>query len=216
MTINTILFDVDGTLLDTNNLIIQSFQHTYRTIFNEEKNIDHIIKSFGEPLGKTMLREFKDAPEEALRVYREFQFNNFEKLLTIHTGVKETVLKLYEDGYKLGVVTSRLKSSAIRGLNKFKLTDCFGCIIGADSTEKHKPHPEPIYMALEQLSSRSKETIMVGDSAFDVLCAKNAQVTSVIVGWSALPKETYMQHNPDFIIDNMEDIYNILNRGDNR
>ncbi|MCT4619763.1 MAG: pyrophosphatase PpaX [Marinisporobacter sp.] len=210
MGIKTILFDLDGTLLDTNELIIQSFQHTYKTHLEREVPREKIIKSFGEILKITLDRECPECSDEALDTYRGFQNLNFEKFITIHTGVKEVVEGLYKKGYKLGVVTSRLNESARRGLKLFDLEKYFSCIVGANNTDKHKPDPAPVLMALKELNSHPKEAMMVGDSPFDVLCGKNAGVISVAVSWSALPKEMYLKHEPDYVVDSMEELIKII------
>lgn len=215
MAIRNILFDLDGTLLDTNELIIQSFQHTYQRHLNKHVDKKDIIKTFGEILKITLDREFGDDSGEAINTYRNFQIGKFEKLISIHDGVKEGVIKLYKQGYKLGVVTSRLNESAIKGLNHFGLMEYFNIIIGADDTEKHKPDPTPAFMALKELGGKPEETIFVGDSAFDVLCGKNAGIKSVIVGWSALPMDIILKHEPDYVVDSMEELVALVEKSNN-
>ena len=212
MRIKVILFDLDGTLLDTNDMIIQSFNHTYRKHLQKEVPREEIVRNFGETLITTLTRDCPHCVEEALATYRGFQVENFDRLITIHTGVKEYVKKLHDRGYVLAIVTSRLSESVMRGLNHFDLTGYFDCIIGADDTEKHKPDPEPALMALEKLGFRPEEAIFVGDSPFDVLCAKNAGITSVVVSWSALPREVYMEHNPDYVVDSMEELMELVEK----
>jgi len=216
MSIRTILFDLDGTLLDTNELIIQSFQHTYKKHLEKDVPKDEIIKNFGETLITTLERDCPYCVEAALSTYRGFQVENFFNYISIHTGVKDSIKRLYEKGYKLGIVTSRLYESAIRGLNHFDLTGYFQCIIGADSTDKHKPDPTGAFMALEKLGGTPDETFFVGDSPFDVLCAKNAGMISVVVSWSALPREMYMVHDPDFVVDSMEELEKLIERLNNK
>jgi pyrophosphatase PpaX len=204
MAIRIVLFDLDGTLLDTNELIIQSFQYTYKKHLEKEVPREEIIKTFGEILKNTFERECKGCVEEALGTYRHFQMLNFNKLITIHTGVKEGLKALHRKGYKLGVVTSRLNDSALKGLRMFDIEHYFDSIIGASDTNKHKPDPTPIYMALEELGGDPKEAVMIGDSPYDILCAKNAGVQSIVVSWSALPREMYMQYHPDHVVESME------------
>jgi pyrophosphatase PpaX len=212
MTIRNILFDLDGTLLDTNELIIQSFQHTYQKHLNKQVDKEKIIKTFGEILTITLDREFGEDSKEAIKTYRDFQIGKFEKLISIHSGVKEGVIKLHKQGYKLGVVTSRLNDSAIMGLKHFGLMDYFDVIIGADDTEIHKPDPTPAFMALKELGGKPSETIFVGDSPFDVLCGKNAGIISVVVGWTALPMDMILKHEPDYVVESMEELVALVEK----
>ncbi|MGV8981878.1 pyrophosphatase PpaX [Clostridium sp.] len=212
MAVRNILFDFDGTLVDTNELIIQSFQHTYQTHLNKQVDREKIIKNFGEILKITLDREFGDAGDEAIKTYRSFQIEKFEKLITIRSGIKEGIIELHNQGYKLGIVTSRLNDSAIRGLNHFGLKDYFESIVGADNTEIHKPDPTPAFMALKELKGKPEETMLVGDSPYDILCAKNAGMTSVLVGWSALPMDMLLKYEPDYVVDSMEELVELVRK----
>jgi len=212
MAIRNILFDLDGTLLDTNELIIQSFQHTYQRHLNKHVDKEEIIKNFGEILTITLDREIGEAGNEAVKTYRSFQNGNFEKLITIHKGVKEGIIELHKQGYKLGIVTSRLNNSAMRGLEHFGLKDYFESIVGADNTDIHKPDPTPAFMGLKELGGIPEETLLVGDSPYDILCAKNAGITSVVVGWTALPMDMLLKHEPDYVVDSMEELVALVQK----
>jgi len=212
MAIKNILFDLDGTLLDTNELIIQSFKHTYKRHLNKHVHKEEIIKSFGEILKITLDREFGEYSEEAIKTYRGFQVENFEKLIAIHNGVGEGVKELHRLGYKLGIVTSRLNESTVKGLKHFGLVDYFESIISADDTEIHKPDPTPAFMALAKLGGKPEETIIVGDSPFDILCGKNAGITAVAVGWSALPMDIILKCEPDYVVESMEELMVLIEK----
>jgi len=215
MAIRNILFDLDGTLLDTNELIIQSFQHTYKRHLNKKVNKEEIVKNFGEILKFTIDREFGEESVEAIKTYRNFQIGNFDRLITMQKGVKEGVIELYRQGYKLGIVTSRLNDSAIKGLKHFGLMDYFESIIGADDTDIHKPDPTPAFLALEELGGKPEETIIVGDSQYDILCGKNAGITSVVVGWSALPRDIILKYEPNYIVESMEELLELVEKLNN-
>jgi len=212
MAIRNILFDLDGTLLNTNELIIQSFQHTYQRHLNKYVHKEKIIKTFGEILKITIDREFGKDSDEAIKTYRNFQVENFYKLITMNKGVKEGVIELHRQGYKLAIVTSRLNESAIKGLKHFELMDYFESVIGANDTDIHKPDPTPALMALKELGGKPKETMIVGDSPYDILCGKNAGITSVFVGWSALPMDIILKCGPDYVVDSMEELVALVEK----
>ncbi|MFA5527284.1 MAG: pyrophosphatase PpaX [Peptostreptococcales bacterium] len=207
--INTILFDFDGTLINTNTVIIDSFQHTYRSILGKEKDVTEIVKYFGEPLHITLKRDMEGSVEDAVKIYRDYHYARFEDLIEIFEGMDHVIQRLHEEGYKLGLVTSRLMQTTLAGLNKFGLTKYFHTIITADDCERHKPDPEPLLKALEALKSKPEEAIMIGDTPFDIDASHRAGVLSVLVGWSML-KENMELLNPDFILEKAEDIFSII------
>ena len=211
--INTVLFDFDGTVMNTNDVIINSWQHTFRTLENREEDVDKIIKTFGEPLAVTMEKLFPHVPvEESINIYRSYHYDNFGELICLFPGMKELLSKLSGCGYKLGMVTSRLRKTTEQGMEKYEIIDYFDAVVTADDTTKHKPDPEPINIALEKLGSAPQESIMLGDTMFDILCAKNAGVKSVLVSWAmAVTEEDKTGPNrPDHIIEKAEDLLKLI------
>lgn len=209
----TILFDFDGTVMDTNNVILQSWQHTFRTVYGEERPEEDIIRTFGEPLEITMKKMVPDRPlEEAIEIYRSYHKDNFGKLISVFPGMKELIAELSRQGYKLGLVTSRLKGTTYQGLEAYDLRQYFDCVITADDCTKHKPDPQPVLKALEKLGVKPDEAMMLGDSLFDIRCAHNAGVTSVLVGWAiaADEKDLVGDGKPDHRIDKAEDLLELL------
>lgn len=183
--INTILFDYDGTLMDTNEVVFQSWQHTFRTIRGCEENPDVIRSTFGEPLVMTLAKLFPGIPvEESLNIYRTFQREVFTDFVEVFSGMFELLEELKHQGYKLGLVTSRTKDTTWAGLEHYGMDKYFDAVITAGDTDKHKPDPAPILITLDRMGSLPEEAIMVGDTMFDLLCAQNAGVKSVIVDWS--------------------------------
>ena len=186
-----VLFDFDGTLVNTNDVIIASWQHTYRHYLGHEVDVDHITACFGEPLLLTMEREFPGVdPQEAAEVYRSFQVENAHRLVTIFPGIRELLDALKKAGYVLGVVTSRTRESTLRYTNMFDITSCFADMVCCDDTDIHKPNPEPLLLAMKKLGATPEESIMIGDSPFDIKCANNAGVDSVMVNWRITCDET--------------------------
>lgn len=182
--INTVLFDFDGTLVNTNDVIIASWQHTYMYYLGREESLEKITACFGEPLLLTMEREFPEVdPRESAEVYRNFQKENADELVKIFPGIKELLESLKTDGFRMGVVTSRTRESAQRYMDMFGIGDYFEEMVSCDDTEIHKPNPEPILLCLKKMGITAEEALMVGDSPFDIKCANNAGVKSVLVGW---------------------------------
>lgn len=221
----TVVFDFDGTIADTNQLIIGSWQAVFRARRGVEGEISDILATFGEPLYYTMEKMFPEFDvEESVDIYRSYQKEIFVDQIEIFPGMKELVLELKELGYKVGIATSRLRASTLLGLNKFGLEDKIDALVTVEDTAKHKPDPEPALICLEKLGSTADESIMVGDSAYDMGCGKNAGMTTVLVGWSEVAKsgvESTAKENasadvftPDYIIENAEDIWEILNNSE--
>jgi len=200
------LFDLDGTLLNTNTLVIKSFQHTFREYLSLEVPDESLYGYFGEPLKDTFRRFAPERVEELVRAYREFNIAHHDDLVNPFPGVIETITKLHQGGLKLGVVTSKIKHTAVRGLELCGIKDYFEALISLEDTENHKPHPEPIYKALEVLDLKPHEVVMVGDSPYDIRCAKNAGVSCAVVGWSMLPVEVMQAERPDHVINDLAEL----------
>lgn len=208
-----ILFDFDGTLMNTNEIIFASWQHTYKTLTGKEGDRREIVKTFGEPLFTSMENAFPNVPvEESVAIYRDYQRDCYLDKIELFEGCKELIIELHKRGFRLAVVTSRVKSSLISGLEKYGLLDYFEAFVTCDDTDAHKPSPEPILKALEKLDIDAKDALMIGDSIFDVLCAKNAGVESVLVGWALEGAGTIIDEDvePEFRIKIAKDLIAIV------
>ena len=182
--INTVLFDFDGTLVNTNDVIVASWQHTYMHYLGREETLEKITACFGEPLLLTMEREFPGVdPEESAEVYRRYQREYADELVKIFPGIKELLEELSKAGYRMGIVTSRTRESAQRYMDMFGIGPYFEDMVTCEDTHIHKPNPEPILLCLDKMGITAEEAIMVGDSPFDIKCANNAGVKSVLVDW---------------------------------
>ena len=179
-----VIFDFDGTLVDTNQVIIASWQHTYRTYLGHEVPVERITACFGEPLLTTLAREFPGVnPQEAAAVYRTFQNENADGMVNLFPGIRKLLETLKKEGYKIGIVTSRTRESAMRYLHMFAIASYFDDLVTSEDTRAHKPDPEPLLLGLKKLDARPEESLMVGDSPFDIRCANQAGVKSVLVDW---------------------------------
>ncbi len=188
--VNTVLFDFDGTLVNTNDLIIASWQYTYKHYLGHEMSLEHITASFGEVLPVTIAREFPDVDvDEACNVYRDYQLHVAEDMIKTFEGIPELLKELNARGYRVAIVTSRTRESALRYLDMLEIGEYFEDLVTCDDTDKHKPDPEPILVCLRKLGVGADEAVMVGDSPFDMKCANNAGVKSVLVDWRITDSE---------------------------
>lgn len=213
--IRAVLFDFDGTLMDTNDVILKSWQHTFMHYQGREEDEEVLLKTFGEPLALTMRNFFGlegDALQECMDVYRSFQKETFLDSIALFPGIPEMLQELKDAGFTLALVTSRLKETTMQGVEKFGLAPYFDLIVTANDCTKHKPDPQPINITLEKLGLSPEEAVMLGDTVMDIGCARNAGVISVLVGWSAALPESKItpESRPDHIIRSADALLPLL------
>jgi pyrophosphatase PpaX len=208
--INTVLFDLDGTLIDTNELIISSFLHTLEHYYPKQYKREDVLPFLGPTLKETFESMENANVDEMIKTYRKYNITHHDSFVTEFPTVIETVKVLKEKGYKVGIVTTKISDVVMKGLKLTKLDSYFDVIVALDHVEKPKPDPEPIFKALEQLHSKPEETIMVGDNHHDILAGKNAGTTTAGVAWSIKGREHLEQYKPDYILEEMADLLKIL------
>lgn len=210
MAITTILFDLDGTLINTNELIVASFTHTLERYFPGQYQRQDMIDFIGEPLEDSFEKVDPERVEELVRVYREHNVANHDELVEEFEGVFDTLKILHERGFKLGVVTSKKRKTATMGLKFFNLEPFFDAIVTVDDVEHAKPHPEAIYGALSMLDASPETAMMVGDSVFDIGAGKNAGTTTAGVAWTIKGIDKLRDAGADMILENMADLLDVL------
>ncbi|MGJ7920223.1 pyrophosphatase PpaX [Neobacillus sp. LXY-4] len=208
--INTVLFDLDGTLIDTNELIISSFLHTLEIFHPGEYKRNDVLPFIGPTLVETFSKINEAKCDEMVKTYREFNISNHDLLVQEYEGVYETLSVLKENDYKVGIVTTKMLNVTMMGLKLTKMDHFFDTIVALDHVNHPKPHPEPIFKALEQLDSRPENAMMVGDNYHDVLAGKNAGTKTAGVAWAVKGRESLEVHHPDYMLDNMRDLLPIL------
>ncbi|CQR74527.1 Pyrophosphatase PpaX [Sporomusa ovata DSM 2662] len=206
-----ILFDLDGTLIDTSNLIVRSFQHTFIQHYGRALTPQEVYAFFGKPLRDAMEHYGPDKVDELITTYRDFNLTYHDELTTGFASVPETMQKLYNNGILLAIVTSKSKSTAIRGLKLFAMDKYFSVVIGHEECQKHKPHPEPVLRALEQIKLAPAECLMVGDSPFDLASARAAGVKTAAVRWTQIAWHQLLAEQPDYVLTTIEDLLTICN-----
>ncbi len=182
----TYLFDVDGTLLNTMELIYQSFKNTCREYSGLEVSREQVWSHVGIPLPTQLemyLGKLGKRMDEILALHNNYQTSIYKEYLQIFPGVRTAIAALHERGANLGIVSSRTRPSLDRYLKHFELDSFFSVIATPECTEKHKPEPEPVLWALKQFQAEAEDTLFIGDADVDMLSGSRAGVDTAFALW---------------------------------
>ena len=209
--IKAVLFDLDGTLLDTNELIYTSFVKTFKDKLNIELKKEEVTQFFGIPLGDPFKKYTNsENVDELVAYYREYNEAIHDTMCFAFEGVKELLTSLRDKGIKIAIVTSKRKELAERGMEIAGIYDFMDVIITPESTTKHKPNGDPAIKACNDLGIDPSEAIMVGDSPFDIYCGKNAGCKTCGVNYTFIDLNVLKESEPDYFIDKPLDILNLI------
>lgn len=209
MMIKTILFDFDGTLVDTNELIYHSFAYTFKK-FGYSFSKEEIMQFNGPPLAQTFSELNPELADDMIRTYREHNHKYHEQYVKLFPNVKETLEVLKEKGFELGVVTAKMREGVELGMEITGIGPYFDTIVTIDDVIHPKPHPEPVKKALERLDAEPETAIMVGDNYHDIVAGNKAGTKTAGVAWSLRGKEYLKKYNPTYILDDMTDLLTIV------
>lgn len=208
LTTDTVLFDLDGTLLDSVALILSSYRHTMEVHRGVTPPDTEWISGMGTPLW-VQLREFArddEQTEAMLQTYREHNLAHHDTMVREYAGVREALSALDARGVTMGIVSSKLRRGVLRGLRLCQLEEFFPVVVGADNVAKPKPDPEPITKALALLEADAKCTIFVGDSPHDIVAGRAAGVRTAAVRWGPFPLDALAAERPDYWVDAPSDL----------
>ncbi len=204
----TYLFDLDGTLLDSIDLILKSFHHTARVHLRPERPNAHWLAGIGTPL-RVQLREMASSDAELdamLDTYREYNLEHHDQMAKPYPGVTEVVKALHQNEAKLALVTSKLSRGANRGLRLLGLEEEFPVRICADDVVHGKPHPEPVLKALAALGVLPTDAVFIGDSDHDIEAGRRAGVQTAAVSWGPFARETLEAAGPSRWIETPDEL----------
>jgi pyrophosphatase PpaX len=210
MKVETLLFDLDGTLIDTNDLIITSFLHTLEHYFPNQYKREDVLQFIGPPLYDSFVNLIPDKVDEMIKVYRRFNHEQHDHLVTEFDGVFETIEELHKQGFKLGIVTTKIRSTVNMGLKLTKLDQFFDVVVTLDDVENAKPNPEPVEKAITHLGADPSTTIMIGDNSHDIEAGKNAGTLTAGVAWTLKGKDYLQSLGPDYMLEHMSDLLEIV------
>jgi pyrophosphatase PpaX len=202
------LFDFDGTLVDSEELILDSFRHATATVLGEVPP-DDVLRS---GIGRTLAQQAEDLAgeraQELFDVYVEHNRQRHPELLRAFPGVPEMLRRLHERGARLGVVTAKIRPTLELGFEHAPLdTSLFDVIVAKEDTDRHKPEPEPILLALRLLGAHAADAIYVGDSPFDIQAAHAAGVTAAAAAWGEIfTREALVAEGPHVVFDSPEEV----------
>jgi pyrophosphatase PpaX len=212
MKVNTLLFDLDGTLVDTNAIIVKSLEVVFETYLPEVQTSLELFKEcIGPPLEVSFSRfTSKELVQEMIQAYRSYYKQHEHLYYNIYPNVIDVLTTLKAQGYYLGVVTSKFRDSALPSMVHYGLDTLMDAFVGLDDVTHAKPHREPVDVALSRIPYHTG-AIMIGDNATDIQSGQQAGIYSAGVAWAFKGKELLHAVNPDYMLEDMTDLYGILN-----
>jgi len=208
-----VLFDLDGTLIDSIALLLACMNHTFEGRPRRPTQAEW-IEGLGTPLPKqlTPYVESDQDRERLVNRYRAFQLAHHDRLMSTYEGVIETLALLYQRGHPLGVVTSKGNAMMDRGLKFIGADEYIEVAIGYDSCHIHKPDPFPVRLALEKLAYRPDEAVFVGDSPHDIKAGNAAGVITIAALWGPFKRAELEPYKPTHFLERMTDLPALLDR----
>lgn len=209
-----VLFDLDGTLLDTIELLLSSVRHTFRNRTGRVPTTEEWIAGIGTPL-TTQMRVYADDERDLATLiegYRDYQRAHHDALTRAYDDALETVATLHARGHRMAVVTSKANDIATRSIAFVGLDPYIEVLVGYDSTTVHKPNPAPVAHALAALGVPPDDAVFVGDSPHDMLAGNAAGVITVGALWGPFPRAALLGAAPRYTLDRIRDLPALLDR----
>ncbi len=202
-----VLFDLDGTVVDSGAIILASMRHATREVLGIEFRDEELLGAVGGPgLEAQMAVLAPDRVEELVQVYRAHNEPLHDELEAC-AGMAEVLVRLKEEGRRLGIVTAKRRSTVELAFARVPLAHLFETVVGGDETERHKPDPEPLLVAAARLRAAPRERAYVGDSPFDMRAARAAGMHGIAVTWGRIHgRATLEEERPDAIADSAEEL----------
>lgn len=208
--IKGLLFDFDGTLLNTNELIIQTFLHVLEPEFPGKFTRSDIIPFIGPSLIESFSTIDPSRAEKWVEQYRVWNNEHHDSLVEEFDGVKTALKILHEKGIRLAIVSTKRYDTLLKGIRLLGIEDLIEVVVSMDDVKYVKPNPEPILLALEKMQLEKENVLMIGDNSHDILGGKNAGVKSAGVSWSIKGEAFLMQFKPDYMLHQMSDLFTII------
>lgn len=213
MTRDVVLFDLDGTVLDTHDAILESLQYATRTVLHKVIPDEVLVAEVGQPLVKQMrtLAPDEETAQELLVVYRSRNEQDLDQKTKPFDGIEDLLRALKQEGFTVAVVTSKRQSLATTSLKAFGLFDLFARVNGMEASKKHKPDPDPLIQAAHDLNVPLCRCLYIGDSPFDIQAAHGANLPCVAVTWGRFfGRDVLEEQRPTAFADTMDELHQAI------
>ncbi|HEU5277301.1 MAG TPA: HAD-IA family hydrolase [Gaiellaceae bacterium] len=202
-----VLFDLDGTVIDSGAIILASMRHAAKEVLGTEVPDEELMAAVGGPGLEAQMRALApDRVDELVSVYRAHNEPLHDELACC-AGMEDVLVRLRDEGHRLGIVTAKRRATVELAFARLPIEHLFETVVGGDETERHKPDPEPLQLALDRLGASPAEAVYVGDAPFDVRAAKAAGVYAIGVTWGGIhARERLEAEQPDALVDRPEEI----------
>lgn len=211
--VKLLIFDMDGTLIDTDEVLYKTWKELFELYKPKDYTIDReFIRSFsGPPIESSIARAFPEKdPDFILSEYRKRTAKYYDTDLKFFDNEKDVLNKLYKDGYILTIATSKNRPMTEKSLQIFGVFDLFSDMVTSSEDVAHKPNPDSLLLLMEKFNITKEETLMIGDTSFDALAARNAGVKSVLL--KLCPRTYEKDKMPDFFVSSYNELYDLIKR----
>jgi pyrophosphatase PpaX len=204
-----VLFDLDGTVIDSGAIILASMRHAAETVLGGEYTDERLMAAVGGPgLEAQMVALDPERVDELVRVYRAHN-EPLHDTLECCTGMEGVLATLKDRGHRLGIVTAKRRLTVDLAFARLPIEHLFETVVGGDETERHKPDPAPLLLALERLGARPEQAAYVGDSPFDMQAAQAAGLYAVGVSWGRIHTADKLT-DADVVIHSAEELLDLV------
>ena len=202
-----VLFDFDGTVIDSGAIILASMRHATLTVLGRDFEDEILMAAVGGSGLNEQMRLLDDSRvDELVRVYRAHNEPLHSELVCC-AGMEDVLAQLKQEGRTLGIVTAKRRQTVALAFEHVPIEHLFDVVVGSEETERHKPDPAPLLHALEELGARADDTAYVGDSPFDIRAAKAAGVHAIAVTWGGIHShERLAEEEPDAVVHTAEEL----------
>jgi pyrophosphatase PpaX len=210
--LRTVLFDLDGTLIDSVRLILDSYHHTLAAHGLPPRTDEDWLQGVGTPLTVQLSEWGHDAAtlQALIATYREYNLANHDRMVTVYPGIVAAVEAIRAAGLRTGLVTSKNRNGALRGLTLARLEQMMDVLVCADEVTRPKPDPEPVEKAMALLGADPESTVYVGDSIHDMVSGRAAGVRTAAALWGPFSRRHLEEAEPDYWLDSPADLIAIV------